>query len=93
MRDFILAELDELYAGQATATYVKHVTKDWTNDAFARGAYLADNASWEHVVALAPPVEGRVFFAGAAFTDGEDWGSVHNAARSGLLAAAAVANA
>lgn len=90
LRDFILSELDDLYAGQASATYVKHVTKDWTNDEFARGAYLADGASWDGVVGLPSNLDDRVFFAGSAFTDGEDWGSVHNAARSALVAAAAL---
>ncbi len=92
LRDFILAELDDLYDGQATATYVDHVTKDWTNDPFARGAYLADNANWTDVVALSEVLDDRVFFAGSAFTDGEDWGSVHNAARSALRVAAMVAD-
>ncbi|MEM7151721.1 MAG: FAD-dependent oxidoreductase [Myxococcota bacterium] len=87
LRDFILAELDAAFEGRATATYLNHVVQDWGDEPLAKGAYLADNADYEVVQQLGRPVANKLFFGGGAYTDGEDWVSVHVAARSGRDAA------
>lgn len=87
LRDFILAELDAAFDGRASATYVNHVVQDWGDDPLAQGAYLEDGADYEVVRVLGQPVDNKLFFGGGAYTDGEDWVSVHTAARSGRDAA------
>ena len=82
VRDYILAELDEAFDGQASATYVKHIVQDWNKEPFIRAAYFADVGDWRIPPVISEPVNGKLFFAGTAFTDGEDWGSVHTAAQS-----------
>ncbi|MEM6794388.1 MAG: NAD(P)/FAD-dependent oxidoreductase [Acidobacteriota bacterium] len=80
--DFLLSELDELFDGQASPNYVKHVFQNWTAEPYARGAYVLDYENWRRVRTLGRSVGGRLFFAGDAYTTGEDWSSVHAAARS-----------
>jgi len=79
---FMLAELDEIFAGQATPNYQQDVFQNWNVEPFARGAYLTDNEDWRLVRELGKNVDGRLFFAGDGYTTGDDWSSVHTAARS-----------
>lgn len=81
-RDEILAELDEIYDGAASANYVRHFTQNWNEEPFARAAYLEDDAPSSISRQLAPPIGDRLFFAGDAYTSFDDWSSVHTAARS-----------
>ena len=80
--DFMLAELDEIYEGKATATYIKHMTQNWNEEPFIRGAYLSDHTDWRTVRKLRNPVDDKLYFAGGPFTDGLDWVAVHAAAKS-----------
>lgn len=82
LKDYILNELDLLYANQATPNYVKHISKNWQNEPFIKGGYMSDYADWRNVKELSKSVAGKVYFAGAEYTDGEDWVSVHTAAKS-----------
>lgn len=86
LRDFILAELDALYAGQATQKYVNHIVQNWNDEPFIQGGYLSDHADWTKVARLGKSVDDKVYFAGGPYTDGEDWVSVHAAARSARVA-------
>jgi hypothetical protein len=43
---------------------------------------LTDNADWRNVKKLGESVANKIYFAGGAYTDGEDWVSVHTAAQS-----------
>jgi monoamine oxidase len=86
LRDFILGELDEIYSNQASPNYVKHLTQDWDNEPFIKSGYMTDNADWRTVKKLGETVAGKVYFAGGAYTDGEDWVSVHAAAHSAKVA-------
>ena len=90
LRDFILRELDEIYGGAATPNFLKHLTQNWNEEPFIRGGYLADHENWRLVRRLSEPIGAKLFFAGAAFTDGEDWVAVENAAVSGRRAAMAI---
>lgn len=79
---FILKELDTIFDNQATPNYVKHIIQNWVDEPYINGAYVNDHESWRTVAKLGGSVDDKVYFAGDAYTDGEDWGSVHVAARS-----------
>jgi hypothetical protein len=80
LKDFILAELDGIYSGQATPSYLRHITQNWNSEPFIKGGYLSDYADWQQVRELGSSVGDKLFFAGGEYTDGEDWVSVHTAA-------------
>lgn len=82
LRDFILAELDEIFDGAASRTYVQHIAKNWNDEPFARAAYLADEADWRVPSTLAERFSDRLFLAGDAYTSHGDWSAVDDAARS-----------
>ncbi|MEM7337213.1 MAG: FAD-dependent oxidoreductase [Actinomycetota bacterium] len=87
--DLILAELDEIYDGAATDTYVQHVTQNWNEQPWARGAYLADE-DFRTTRRLAEPIDDLVYFAGDGYTAFDDWSSVHAAAWSAREAVGAM---
>lgn len=82
LKDYMLAELDELFDGQASANYIKHIFQNWNEAPYANGAYVYDQENWKRIRTLGQSVENKLFFAGDAYTEGEDWSSVHTAARS-----------
>ncbi|MEM7801179.1 MAG: NAD(P)/FAD-dependent oxidoreductase, partial [Chloroflexota bacterium] len=84
--EIILQELDELFDGRASASYIKHIFQNWNAEPFINGAYVTDHESWTRVRTLGDSVDGRLFFAGTSYTDGEDWSSVHTAGRSAIRA-------
>ncbi len=81
-RDYILAELDAIFNGAASASYVQHLVQDWSAEPFIKAAYLADVSPTRISRNLADSVDDKVYFAGDAYTQEADWGAVHNAARS-----------
>ena len=82
LKKFILDELDILYSNKATPNYIKHITQNWNNEPFIKGGYLTNYANWKAVKELGKSISDKIYFAGSEYTDGEDWGSVHNAAKS-----------
>ena len=82
LRDYILAELDAMFEGAASQGYIKHTVQNWNEEPFIRSAYLANNAPASISHTLSQPVAGKLFFAGDAYTQENDWGAVHNATRS-----------
>jgi monoamine oxidase len=92
-RDLVLAELDAVFDGAATPAYLGHVSQNWDDEPYVRQAYVADGADWQVVRTLGEPVGDRIWFAGDAYTDGEDWSSVHVAARSARAAVDAMIEA
>ena len=84
--DYMLAELDEIFEGKASATYVKHLFQNWNAEPFANGAYVVDHENWRRVRTLGESVNNKLYFAGDAYTTGDDWSSVHTAARSAIRA-------
>lgn len=81
-RDYILNELDTVFKGQASANYVDHIVQNWNEEPFIGGAYLADVSAYNIAKRLGRSVEEKVFFAGEAYTQEYDWGSVHVAANA-----------
>ncbi len=81
---FVLKELDEIFEGQATLNYVKHVEQNWMDEPFINGAYVTDQESWRVVRRLGETFSDKVYFAGDAYTNGENWSNVHTAALSAI---------
>lgn len=82
LRDHILAELDQVFDGAASRTYVQHLAQDWSKEPYIEQAYISDFVAPWIPRDLWTPVENRVFFAGEAYTNHDDWGAVDDAARS-----------
>lgn len=82
LKNFILRELDAIYDNQASVQYLRHITQNWSDEPFIKGAYLSDHADWKVVRELGKSVAQKLYFAGGAYTDGQDWVSVHTAAQS-----------
>lgn len=81
-RDYILNELDAIFNGLASQTYSKHIVQNWNEEPFIRTAYLADIASSNISNRLSKSIDEKVYFAGEAYSQEDDWGGVHNATRS-----------
>lgn len=86
LKQFVLNELDGIYNGQATPNYINHISQNWNNEPFIQAGYLSDHAASQTVQDLGKSVADKIYFAGAEFTDGEDWVSVHTAAQSAKTA-------
>ncbi len=82
LKNYILAELDKIFDGQATSNYIKHIKQDWSKEPYARGAYINDHADPKTVAIVQESVDEKLFFAGDCYTNGNDWGNVHNAIES-----------
>ncbi len=78
----ILEQLDQIFDGQATPRFRKIITQDWSQEPHIHSAYLQDHENWKRVRTLGESVGSNLHFAGEAYTIGDDWGSVHNAALS-----------
>lgn len=78
----ILETCDELFDGAASRTFIKHLVQNWNAEPYARAAYLSDYAPAWVSRALAESVGDKLYFAGTAYTQENDWGGVHNAARA-----------
>ncbi|WP_422858485.1 flavin monoamine oxidase family protein [Flagellimonas sp. S174] len=77
-----LKELDQIFEGKATKYYMKHLTQNWSKEPFAMGAYASDFTKPEALATLQEPIDNKLYFAGDGYTDGTDWGNVHNAIHS-----------
>lgn len=86
LKNFMLTELDQIFDNQASPGYIRHISQNWNAEPFIQGAYVYDHENWRTVRTLGESVNNKLFFAGEAYTTGDDWGSVHNAARSAIRA-------
>ena len=82
----ILEELDPIFSGKPSETYVKHIAQDWNEEPFIRCAYLADSSSDNAFDEISRAIDEKVYFAGEAYSRDGDWGAVHNAAQSARAA-------
>lgn len=85
-KNFVLSELDVLFSNKASASYIKHITQNWNNEPYARGAYITDQEDYRKVAILGESISNKIYFAGDAYTTGDDWSSVHTAAKSAIRA-------
>ena len=82
-RDYILNELDTVFGNNvASNSYIDHIVQNWNAEPYANGAYITPYEDSADVIALGQSVGNKVYFAGDAYTTGDDWSSVHAAARS-----------
>ena len=77
-----LKELDEIFDGKASQNYLNHLTQDWSKERFAKGAYVSDFSDPKTIAQLQESIAEKLFFAGDSYTEGYDWGNVHNAIHS-----------
>ncbi|GAB5563979.1 MAG: hypothetical protein Wins2KO_10420 [Winogradskyella sp.] len=81
--DFMLNELNAVFNSNiASSSYIQHTFQNWNAEPYANGAYVYDYESSNRVYRLGQSVNNKVYFAGDVYTTGNDWGSVHAAARS-----------
>ncbi|MEL6695188.1 MAG: NAD(P)/FAD-dependent oxidoreductase [Bacteroidota bacterium] len=84
---YILAELDEIFEGKASQTYIQHVSQNWSQEPFIRGSYTHyEDYSVQQV--LAEPIDGKVYFAGEAYPEASS--TVHGAGISAFTAVEAI---
>lgn len=83
---YILKELDEIFGGAASRSYIKLIAQDWNKEKYIRQAYFAENANWRLPPIMRKNIDKKLYFAGDTYTNGEDWGSVHAAAMSARTA-------
>ncbi|MEL6132168.1 MAG: NAD(P)/FAD-dependent oxidoreductase [Bacteroidota bacterium] len=84
---FILAELDEIFEGKASQTFVKHISQNWSATPFIRGSYTHyEDYSVQQV--LAEPIDSKIYFAGEAYPEASS--TVHGAAMSSYTAVEAI---
>ncbi len=79
----ILAELDALFDGKASPSYLQHVIQNWSAEPYVQGSYsynFADDQT-ETVNALLTPLDGKVYFAGEALSI-DSQATVHGACES-----------
>lgn len=78
-----LAELDEIFGGQASANYVQHVVQNWSKEPFIQGAYsYSFNGKQRKLVAdIQAPVSDKIYFAGEALSI-QHQSTVHGACES-----------
>ena len=84
--DLVLTELDTMFEGIPSQVYVKHIVQNWNEAPFIRSAYLADTSPSRIPRSLSRSVGNKLFFAGEAYTRGNDWGGVHDATQSARAA-------
>ncbi|MEO1054686.1 MAG: NAD(P)/FAD-dependent oxidoreductase [Bacteroidota bacterium] len=80
---FVLNELDEIFDGQASKHYVKHIIQNWTGEPYIRGSYSDsfDGDADTIMNTIKEPIDGKVFFAGEALSL-ENQSTVHGACES-----------
>ena len=90
-RDYILNELDSFFGSNlASNNYIDHIVQNWNTEPYAQAAYVRDQEDWQLVRTLGESVNGKLFFAGDAYTTGDDWSSVHAAVRSASRAVSTI---
>lgn len=80
----IMGELDEMFDGQATQHYKKHIIQNWSKEPFIQGSYSHYN-NYGDMDVLGEPLDNKVFFAGEALHP-TDSSTVHGAGESGYNA-------
>ena len=80
----LLQELDGMYSGQASASFISSHVQNWTTKPFIRGAYSYSTLGMGNARTIAAqPVEGKLFFAGEAMNINGHHQTVHGAIETG----------
>ncbi|MEM6997788.1 MAG: NAD(P)/FAD-dependent oxidoreductase [Patescibacteria group bacterium] len=90
IKNFVLAELDEIYDGKASRAYVKHIVANWASTAYIEGAYSTEISDRSQTIStLLEPLNRKVYFAGEALSI-YNQATVPGAAETGYNAARAL---
>ena len=81
-----LAKIDELFDGQGSKNYVKHIVQNWSSDPYILGTYTFPGVSRHHRSELGKTVRGKIIFAGE-HTSINHYSLVSGAANEGRRAA------
>jgi len=80
----LLAELDTMYSGQATASFIDSHVENWTTNPFIKGAYSYSKVGIGNSRSIAAqPVNNKLFFAGEAMNLNGHHQTVHGALETG----------
>ena len=80
----LLSELDGIYNGQATSSFVEGLIQDWSQEPYVLGAYSYSSIGIGNQRAvLAESVDGRIHFAGEATATNGHFQTVQGALESG----------
>lgn len=66
----VMSELDLIYDGKASQSYIKHVVQNWSTEPFILGSYTHHNSKNEEATLnlLNAPLDNKVYFAGEAYS-------------------------
>jgi len=80
----LLTELDVMYNGKATSTFVSSHVENWTSHPFIKGAYSYSTVGMGNArIIAAQPVDNKLFFAGEAMNTNGHHQTVFGAAETG----------
>ena len=80
----LLKELDGMYNGQATASFVAAYVQNWTTNPFIKGAYSYSTIGMGNAREVAAkPVGKKIYFAGEAMNTNGHHQTVHGAVETG----------
>jgi lysine-specific histone demethylase 1B len=89
----LLQELDTMYNGQASSSFIASHVLNWTTNPFIRGAYSYSTIGMGDArVIAAQSVDNKLFFAGEAMNINGHHQTVHGAVESGYKAVINVLN-
>ena len=84
----VLAQLDTMFAGQATEHFVRGKVQNWAHVPYIETGYTRWVKPESAIRVLQTPLRNQILWAGEALpVDQENWGFVHWAALSGKAAA------
>ena len=79
----LLSELDEIFDGKASQTYIKHVIQNWSKEPYIQGSYSHYGSNSGSIIeTMTQPLDNKVYFAGEAFNINGDTATVHGAGES-----------
>jgi lysine-specific histone demethylase 1B len=83
----LLQELDSMYSGRASATFVKAHLENWTLHPYIRGAYSYSTVGMGDARKVAAqPIDNTLYFAGEAMNINGHHQTVHGAVETGYIA-------
>ena len=81
---YILNELDIMFDGKASRSYLRHITQNWSKEPYIGGSYTHESPE-SAIATLSSPIDSKIYFAGETYA--EDTATVHGAGLSGMSAA------
>ncbi len=84
----ILNELDEIFEGKATQTYIKHIVQNWSKEPYIQGSYAISSLESLSKTAekLLKPISNKLYFAGSALGGEDRVSTVPGASKSAYTA-------